>query len=135
MGGNGPIFVAARGIVPQDTVLFNETLRYNIDYGRPGSTQEQIEGAARAAQLETFIASLPNGYDSNVGERGLKLSGGEKQRVALARMLLKNPPIVILDEATSAGAPQARTRIAGRRESQADASVQSNEWRSALPPL
>jgi ATP-binding cassette, subfamily B, heavy metal transporter len=90
------------GVVPQDTVLFNETLRYNIDYGRPGSTQDQIEGAARAAQLEGFIASLPNGYDSNVGERGLKLSGGEKQRVALARMLLKNPPIVILDEATSA---------------------------------
>jgi ATP-binding cassette, subfamily B, heavy metal transporter len=93
---------ASIGVVPQDTVLFNETLRYNIDYGRPGSTQEQIEGAARAAQLETFIASLPNGYESNVGERGLKLSGGEKQRVALARMLLKNPPIVILDEATSA---------------------------------
>jgi ATP-binding cassette, subfamily B, heavy metal transporter len=93
---------ASIGVVPQDTVLFNETLRYNIDYGRPGSTKEQIESAARAAQLETFIASLPNGYDSNVGERGLKLSGGEKQRVALARMLLKNPPIVILDEATSA---------------------------------
>jgi ATP-binding cassette, subfamily B, heavy metal transporter len=93
---------AAIGVVPQDTVLFNETLRYNIDYGKPGSTQVQIEAAAKAAQLENFINSLPNGYDSNVGERGLKLSGGEKQRVALARMLLKNPPIVILDEATSA---------------------------------
>jgi ATP-binding cassette, subfamily B, heavy metal transporter len=93
---------AAIGVVPQDTVLFNDTLRYNIDYGRPGSSQAQIESAAAAAQLQNFIASLPKGYDSNVGERGLKLSGGEKQRVALARMLLKNPPIVILDEATSA---------------------------------
>jgi ATP-binding cassette, subfamily B, heavy metal transporter len=93
---------AAIGVVPQDTVLFNDTLRYNIDYGRPGSSQTQIESAAAAAQLQNFIASLPKGYDSNVGERGLKLSGGEKQRVALARMLLKNPPIVILDEATSA---------------------------------
>ena len=93
---------AAIGVVPQDTVLFNETLRYNIDYGKPGSTQAQIEAVAEAAQLQNFIASLPKGYDSNVGERGLKLSGGEKQRVALARMLLKNPPIVILDEATSA---------------------------------
>ena len=92
----------AIGVVPQDTVLFNETLRYNIDYGKPGSTQAQIEAVAEAAQLQSFIASLPKGYESNVGERGLKLSGGEKQRVALARMLLKNPPIVILDEATSA---------------------------------
>jgi ATP-binding cassette, subfamily B, heavy metal transporter len=93
---------AAIGVVPQDTVLFNETLRYNIDYGKPGSTDEQIQAVAKAAQLETFIGSLPKQYETNVGERGLKLSGGEKQRVALARTLLKNPPIVILDEATSA---------------------------------
>jgi ATP-binding cassette, subfamily B, heavy metal transporter len=92
----------AIGVVPQDTVLFNETLRYNIDYGRPGSSDEQIHAVAKAAQLEAFIGSLPKQYETNVGERGLKLSGGEKQRVALARTLLKNPPIVILDEATSA---------------------------------
>ena len=93
---------AAIGIVPQDTVLFNDTIRYNIGYGRPGAAQEEIEAAARAAQLHDFIAALPQGYDSNVGERGLKLSGGEKQRVAIARTLLKDPPILILDEATSA---------------------------------
>jgi ATP-binding cassette subfamily B protein len=93
---------AAIGIVPQDTVLFNDSIAYNIAYGRPGATQVQIETAARSAQLHDFIARLPQGYDTPVGERGLKLSGGEKQRVAIARMLLKDPPILVLDEATSA---------------------------------
>ncbi len=93
---------AAIGIVPQDTVLFNDTIRYNIGYGRPGAGQDAIEAAARAAQLHGFVAALPQGYETNVGERGLKLSGGEKQRVAIARTLLKDPPILILDEATSA---------------------------------
>ena len=93
---------AAVGIVPQDTVLFNDTLRYNIAYGRPDAGDEEVRAAARAAQLDAFIESLPDGYETSVGERGLKLSGGEKQRVAIARMLLKNPPILILDEATSA---------------------------------
>ncbi len=93
---------AAIGVVPQDTVLFNDTIRYNIAYGRDGATQEEIEQAARDAQIHDFIVSLPDGYDTMVGERGLKLSGGEKQRVGIARTLLKNPPILILDEATSA---------------------------------
>nr|MBA3836009.1 ABC transporter ATP-binding protein/permease [Sphingomonas sp.] len=93
---------AAIGIVPQDTVLFNDTIGYNIGYGRVDSTQDGIEQAARGAAIDRFIAALPNGYDSMVGERGLKLSGGEKQRVAIARTLLKNPPLLILDEATSA---------------------------------
>ncbi|WP_310462696.1 ABC transporter ATP-binding protein/permease [Sphaerotilus sp.] len=92
----------AIGIVPQDTVLFNDTIGYNIGYGRPGATQAQIEAAARAAHIHDFIAAQPKGYDTMVGERGLKLSGGEKQRVAIARTLLKNPPILIFDEATSA---------------------------------
>ena len=92
----------AIGIVPQDTVLFNDTIRYNIAYGRPGATAEEVEDAARRAQIHDFILSLPDGYETIVGERGLKLSGGEKQRVAIARTLLKNPPILILDEATSA---------------------------------
>ncbi|QPH54342.1 ABCB family ABC transporter ATP-binding protein/permease [Pontivivens ytuae] len=92
----------AIGVVPQDTVLFNDTVGYNIAYGRPGATQEEIEEAARAARIHDFIASLPEGYDTKVGERGLKLSGGEKQRVGIARTILKNPPILLLDEATSA---------------------------------
>jgi len=90
------------GIVPQDTVLFNDTIGYNIGYGRDGAGQDEIEAAARGASIDRFIAMLPQGYESMVGERGLKLSGGEKQRVAIARTLLKNPPILILDEATSA---------------------------------
>ena len=93
---------AAIGIVPQDTVLFNDTLFYNIQYGRPEASREEVEAAARAAQLEDFIARLPDGWETRVGERGLKLSGGEKQRVAIARTLLKNPDILIFDEATSA---------------------------------
>jgi len=92
----------AIGIVPQDTVLFNDTIEYNIAYGRPGATHAEIEDAARAARIHAFIASTPRGYQTMVGERGLKLSGGEKQRVAIARTLLKNPPIMIFDEATSA---------------------------------
>ncbi|MEX0349947.1 MAG: ABC transporter ATP-binding protein/permease [Paracoccaceae bacterium] len=90
------------GVVPQDTVLFNDTIRYNIAYGRADATQDEVEEAARAAQIHDFIALLPEGYDTKVGERGLKLSGGEKQRVGIARTLLKNPPILLLDEATSA---------------------------------
>ncbi len=93
---------SAIGIVPQDTVLFNDTLFYNIQYGRPEASREEVEAAARAAQLTDFIERLPDGYDTRVGERGLKLSGGEKQRVAIARTLLKNPAILIFDEATSA---------------------------------
>lgn len=92
----------AIGIVPQDTVLFNDTVEYNIAYGRPGATHEEVEAAARAARIHGFIASTPKGYQTMVGERGLKLSGGEKQRVAIARTLLKDPPILIFDEATSA---------------------------------
>jgi ABC-type transport system involved in Fe-S cluster assembly fused permease/ATPase subunit len=90
------------GIVPQDTVLFNDTVEYNIAYGRPGASRAEVEEAARAAHIHAFISSSPKGYDTMVGERGLKLSGGEKQRVAIARTLLKSPPILIFDEATSA---------------------------------
>src|SRR5687767_4002247 len=94
---------AAIGIVPQDTVLFNDTIGYNIGYGRDGATREEIEAAARGAAIHDFIMSLPEGYESQVGERGLKLSGGEKQRVAIARTLLKDPPILILDEGSGDG--------------------------------
>jgi ATP-binding cassette subfamily B protein len=93
---------SAIGIVPQDTVLFNDTIGYNIAYGRGEATQEDVEEAARGAAIHDFVKALPQGYESMVGERGLKLSGGEKQRVAIARTLLKNPPILVLDEATSA---------------------------------
>ncbi|HYB55495.1 MAG TPA: ABC transporter ATP-binding protein/permease [Alphaproteobacteria bacterium] len=93
---------AAIGIVPQDTVLFNDTIYYNIAYGRPGATREEVEAAARLARIHDFITSLPDGYKSMVGERGLKLSGGEKQRVAIARTILKRPLILLFDEATSA---------------------------------
>lgn len=93
---------AAIGMVPQDTVLFNDTIAYNIRYGRPDATDEEVREAARMAQIGDFIDSLPHGYETQVGERGLKLSGGEKQRVAIARTILKAPPILILDEATSA---------------------------------
>jgi ABC-type transport system involved in Fe-S cluster assembly fused permease/ATPase subunit len=92
----------AIGVVPQDTVLFNDTIRYNIGYGRPGASQADIEQAARSAQVHDFVLKLPDGYDTKVGERGLKLSGGEKQRVAIARTILKDPRILVLDEATSA---------------------------------
>ncbi|MEM6322884.1 MAG: ABC transporter ATP-binding protein/permease, partial [Pseudomonadota bacterium] len=92
----------AIGVVPQDTVLFNDTIFYNIAYGRPDATRTEVEAAAKAAKIHDFVVSLPEGYDTQVGERGLKLSGGEKQRVGIARTLLKNPPILLLDEATSA---------------------------------
>ncbi len=90
------------GIVPQDTVLFNDTIAYNIRYGRPSASEEEVRQAAQLAQIATFVETLPKGYDTEVGERGLKLSGGEKQRVAIARTILKAPPILVLDEATSA---------------------------------
>jgi ATP-binding cassette subfamily B protein len=92
----------AIGIVPQDTVLFNDTVAYNIRYGRTDASDAEVEAAARSAHIHDFIASTPRGYQTMVGERGLKLSGGEKQRMAIARTLLKNPPILIFDEATSA---------------------------------
>jgi ATP-binding cassette subfamily B protein len=93
---------AAIGIVPQDTVLFNDTIYYNISYGRPAASPSEIEDAARLAAVHSFISELPEGYNARVGERGLKLSGGEKQRVAIARTILKGPEILIFDEATSA---------------------------------
>lgn len=102
---------AVIGIVPQDTVLFNDSIAYNIAYGRPGASQEEIIAAARAAYVHDFIVTLPDGYETMVGERGLKLSGGEKQRVAIARTLLKNPAILVFDEATSALDSQAEQAI------------------------
>ena len=102
---------AAIGIVPQDMVLFNDTVGYNIGYGREGASQAEIEAAARAASIHDFIMRLPQGYDTRVGERGLKLSGGEKQRVAIARTLLKDPPVLVLDEATSALDSRTETEI------------------------
>jgi ATP-binding cassette, subfamily B, heavy metal transporter len=93
---------AAIGIVPQDTVLFNDTIYYNIAYGRPAATRDDVEAAARHAQIHDFILAMPDGYQTMVGERGLKLSGGEKQRVAIARSILKRPAIMLFDEATSA---------------------------------
>ena len=93
---------AAIGIVPQDTVLFNDSIGYNIAYGAEGATPDDVAAATRGAALDDFIARLPQGFATEVGERGLKLSGGEKQRVAIARTLVKNPPLLILDEATSA---------------------------------
>jgi ATP-binding cassette subfamily B protein len=93
---------AAIGMVPQDTVLFNDTIRYNIRYGRWDASDAEVEEAARQAQIDAFIRRATKGYDTEVGERGLKLSGGEKQRVAIARTILKGPPILLLDEATSA---------------------------------
>jgi len=107
---------AAIGIVPQDTVLFNDSIFYNIQYGRPEASRDEVIAAARAAQLHDFIESLPQKYDSKVGERGLKLSGGEKQRVAIARTLLKDPPILIFDEATSALDSQTEKAIQGQLE-------------------
>ena len=92
----------AIGMVPQDTVLFNDTIRYNIRYGRWEASDAEVEEAARLAQIDGFIRIAPKGYETEVGERGLKLSGGEKQRVAIARTILKAPPILVLDEATSA---------------------------------
>jgi ATP-binding cassette subfamily B protein len=93
---------ASIGMVPQDTVLFNDTIRYNIRYGRWNATDAEVEAAAQMAQIDRFIRMSPKGYETEVGERGLKLSGGEKQRVAIARTILKEPPILVLDEATSA---------------------------------
>jgi ATP-binding cassette subfamily B protein len=107
---------ACLGIVPQDTVLFNDTIFYNINYGRPEATREEVLDAARAAHIHDFIVTLPDGYETKVGERGLKLSGGEKQRVAIARAILKNPPIFVFDEATSALDSRSEKAIQGELE-------------------
>ena len=115
----------AIGVVPQDTVLFNDTILYNIAYGRTGASQTQIENAAKAAQIHDFVKSLPLGYETIVGERGLKLSGGEKQRVGIARTLLKDPPILLLDEATSALDSETELEIQ-------DSLIQMGEGRTVL---
>ena len=115
----------AIGVVPQDTVLFNDTILYNIAYGRMGASQTQIENAAKAAQIHDFVKSLPLGYETIVGERGLKLSGGEKQRVGIARTLLKDPPILLLDEATSALDSETELEIQ-------DSLIQMGEGRTVL---
>jgi len=104
----------AIGVVPQDTVLFNDTIFYNIAYGRPDATRAEVEAAAKSAKIHDFIESLPEGYETIVGERGLKLSGGEKQRVGIARTLLKDPPILLLDEATSALDTETEREIQGQ---------------------
>ncbi|NNE82164.1 MAG: ABC transporter ATP-binding protein/permease [Silicimonas sp.] len=106
----------AIGVVPQDTVLFNDSIYYNIAYGRPEASRDEVIEAARAAKIDEFIQGLPEGYDTQVGERGLKLSGGEKQRVGIARTLLKNPPILLLDEATSALDTETEAEIQGELE-------------------
>lgn len=105
---------AAIGVVPQDTVLFNDTIYYNIAYGRPEATRAEVEAAAKAAKIFDFVAELPDGFDTRVGERGLKLSGGEKQRVGIARTILKNPAILLLDEATSALDSETEAEIQGQ---------------------
>ena len=115
----------AIGVVPQDTVLFNDTILYNIAYGRMGASQTQIEKAAKAAQIHDFVKGLPLGYETIVGERGLKLSGGEKQRVGIARTLLKDPPILLLDEATSALDSETELEIQ-------DSLIQMGEGRTVL---
>ena len=102
---------AAIGVVPQETVLFNDTIEYNIGYGNIDATDDEIEAVCEATQILDFIKKLPKGFDTKVGERGMKVSGGEKQRIAIARCLLKNPPIVILDEATSALDTQTEKRV------------------------
>ena len=113
------------GVVPQDTVLFNDTIYYNIAYGLDNASQAAVEKAAKDAQIHDFIVSLPEGYETTVGERGLKLSGGEKQRVGIARTLLKNPPILLLDEATSALDTETEQEIR-------DALTNASEGRSVL---
>ena len=105
---------AAIGMVPQDTVLFNDTIRYNIRYGRWDASDAEVEQAAQLAQIDGFIRMAPKGYETQVGERGLKLSGGEKQRVAIARTVLKAPPILVLDEATSRSTATPSTRFRAR---------------------
>ena len=123
---------SALGLVPQDVVLFNDTIRYNIGYGRPEATQAELEEAARRAQLLAFIESLPQGWDTRVGERGLKLSGGEKQRVGIARVVLKDPRILILDEATSSLDSGTEAEV---QEALEDSLARAHHDRRRPPPL